>query len=174
MNMKNLLFLCSALFFFTTTAIAQEQVSFKGFAYNEMRDVAKGKKIASGTVKLFDAAGKEMVAESAFTETASFSISIKPETTYMLKVYDAAGKLLKEGPFGISKDYYAKNEALDKGRWVPFEEGRSEYGLAIFTATSKLPPTKYEGSSSTNSRSVGNMQLPDLMSSLTELRAFSW
>lgn len=172
--MRILLFLFASLFFVSTQTIAQETVSFKGYAYGEMRDVAKGLKLDKGSLKLYDEKGETLVAESTFSASKAYSFSVESEKTYLMKIYDADGKVLKEGPFGISKDYYSKNETLEKGRWVPFEEGRKEYGLAIFTATAKLPVTKYEASSSESSRSVGSMPLPDLMSSLTELRAFSW
>ncbi len=172
--MKNLFLLFSAFFILTGTAIAQDSIMLSGYAYGDMKDVARGKKLAKGMVKLFDAEGKVLIEESNFTDTEGFHLSVKPEQGYLLKVYDGEGKLLKEGPFGSSVDYYSKNEKMEKGRWVPFEKGRTEYGLAIFTSVSKLPPSKYEPSSSSKSTSVGSMQLPDLMGSLAELRAFSW
>ncbi len=182
--MKKLFVLFAALFVFAAAAPLHAQdkegkaddnkVSFKGYAYSEMRDVAKGKKITAGMVKLLDDKGKEVIAEEKFTDVEPFIIQIEPEVQYTLQVFDDKGKLLKSGPFGISNGYYEKNEKLKEGRWVPFVEGRKDYGLAVFTATSKLPPTKYEESGSSSGRTVGNMKLPDLMSSLTELRAFSW
>jgi hypothetical protein len=181
--MKKLFVLFSALFVFAATSPVMAQdankeednsVSFKGYAYNEMRDVAKGKKIEKGTVKLLDEKGEEVIEEKAFTDVEPFILQIEPEVQYTLEIFDADGKLLKSGPFGISTGYYEKNEELEKGRWVPFVEGRREYGLAVFTSTPKLPPTKYTESSTSGRQTVGNMKLPDLMSSLTELRAFSW
>jgi hypothetical protein len=181
--MKKLFVLFSALFVFAATSPVMAQdankeednsVSFKGYAYNEMRDVAKGKKIEKGTVKLLDEKGEEVIEEKAFTDVEPFILQIEPEVQYTLEIFDADGKLLKSGPFGISAGYYEKNEELEKGRWVPFVEGRREYGLAVFTSTPKLPPTKYTESSTSGRQTVGNMKLPDLMSSLTELRAFSW
>ncbi len=180
--MKKLFVLFFALFVFAGTSHLQAQdtkdemenaVSFKGYTYNEMRDVAKGKKIEKGTVKLLDAEGT-VVAEETFTDVEPFILRIEPEVQYTLQVFDASGKMLKSGPFGISSGYYEKNEELKEGRWVPLVEGRKEYGLALFTATAKLPPTKYAEASSSSGQTVGNMKLPDLMSSLTELRAFSW
>lgn len=181
--MKKLFVLFSALFVFTATSHLQAQetkdekentVSFKGYAYNEMRDVAKGKKIEKGSVKLLDAAAKEVIAEETFTDVEPFILQIEPEMQYTLQVFDESGKMLKSGPFGISGEYYEKNEELKEGRWVPLVEGRKEYGLALFTATAKLPPTKYAETSTSGRQTVGSMKLPDLMSSLTELRAFSW
>ncbi len=180
--MKKLFVLFAALFVFSATSHVHAQdnteednrVSFKGYAYAQMRDVAKGKKITAGTVKLLDEKGETVIEEKSFTDVEPFIILVKPETIYTLQVFDGSGKMLKSGPFGISADYYSKNEALKEGRWVPHVEGRKEYGLALFTATAKLPPTKYSQSSSSGSQSVGNMKLPDLMGSLTELRAFSW
>ena len=171
--------LLAVLTFSANSIFAQDQkedntISFKGYAYNEMRDVARGKKITAGKVQIFDEKGEKMLIEQPFTDVEPFIVKIEPEKTYMLKVFDKGGKLLKEGPFGASTDFYAKNEKLETGRWVPLVEGKKEYGLALFTATPKLPPTKYSPDDSSSSRSVGNMQLPDLMSSLSELRAFSW
>jgi hypothetical protein len=180
--MKKLFVLFSALFMFAATShlTAQDNkeednsVSFKGYAYNEMRDVAKGKKIEKGTVKLLNAAGDSLLVEKTFTDVEPFIMQVDPDVQYTLQVFDASGKMLKSGPFGISAGYYEKNEKLSEGRWVPLVEGRKEYGLALFAATAKLPPTKYTESTTSGSQSVGSMKLPDLMSSLTELRAFSW
>ncbi len=179
--MKNLFVLFAALFIMAGTSpiLAQDKeknednkVSFKGYAYTEMRDVAKGKKISEGKVKILK--GEEVVAEEKFTDVEPFIVQVEPEVEYTLQVYDSNGKLLKSGPFGISTGYYEKNEELKEGRWVPYVKGRKEYGLAVFTATAKLPPTKYTETTSSEGKTVGNMKLPDLMSSLTELRAFSW
>lgn len=179
--MKNLIMLIAALFVIssTTPLLAQKEkednsVSFKGYAYSEMRDVAKGKKIDNGTIKLLNSSGKSVLQEEKFTDVEPFVLKVEPETEYTLQVFDASGKLLKSGPFGISAKYYEKNEELKEGRWVPLVEGRKEYGLALFTATAKLPPTKYEETTEKSGQTVGAMKLPDLMSSLTELRAFSW
>jgi hypothetical protein len=136
--MKKLFVLFSALFVFAATSPVMAQdankeednsVSFKGYAYNEMRDVAKGKKIEKGTVKLLDEKGEEVIEEKAFTDVEPFILQIEPEVQYTLEIFDADGKLLKSGPFGISTGYYEKNEELEKGRWVPLVEGRKEYGL---------------------------------------------